>query len=109
MAGTCQAHLAACRRASTLLGGTKQKAGDACLTWGTVQLLQRLAAALWCHLCPLAEEGETDMTCRAAPRRLGQHWGGWWELKAQPQPLSWQHALSGDSQDTFFFFLVVVP
>lgn len=74
MAGTLQAGFTTCRRASTLLGGTGQKAGDACLTWGTVQLLQRLAAALWCHLCPLAEEGETDVTCRAAPRRLGPNW-----------------------------------
>lgn len=49
------------------LGRGQEKAGDVSLTWGTVQLFLRLAAALGLHLCPLAKEGETDMTCRAAP------------------------------------------
>lgn len=37
-------------------------AEDVSLTWGTIQLLQCLAAALWLYLCPLAKEGETDVT-----------------------------------------------
>lgn len=55
---------------SALSGSTGPRVGegrgDASLTWGTVQLLPCLAAALGLHLCPLAKEGETDVTCRAA-------------------------------------------
>lgn len=44
-----------------------EKPGDTSLTWSTVQLFPCLAAVLGLHLCPLAKEGEPDMTCRAAP------------------------------------------
>lgn len=69
---------------------TGPRAGDTSLTWGTVQLFPCLAAALGLHLCPLAKEGDTDVTCRAAPEpkagRLGQIWRLWLEHKAKPYP-----------------------
>lgn len=70
MAVLCQAHLAACRSPLCPIwqhwAEGRGRQGDVSLTWGTVQLLLCLAAALGLHLCPLAKEGETDVTCRAA-------------------------------------------
>lgn len=55
---------------SVALGRGQEKTGDASHTWGTVQLFLCLAAGSGLHFCPLAKEGETDMTCRAAPEEV---------------------------------------
>lgn len=72
------------------------RAPPAALTWGTVQLFLGLAAALRLHLCPLAKEGETDVTCKAAPEakagQLAQSQGLWLEHKAKPYPSNWEQA-----------------
>lgn len=63
----CAEHISLPAEAPSLqlvpLGRELEKPGDTSLTWSTVQLFPCLAAVVGLHLCPLAKEGETDMTC----------------------------------------------
>lgn len=68
----CAEHISLPSEAPSLqlvpLGRELEKPGDTSFTWSTVQLFPCLAAVVGLHLCPLAKEGETDMTCSTRVR-----------------------------------------